>query len=566
VVRTDHRSLRFLLDQRLTTIPQHQWASKLLGFDFVVEYKPGALNVVADALSRRDELSGELLALSSPQFTLFDDIRQEINGDVALSQLRDAIRGGVKPATWSVADGLILFKGRVYVKGASSARQAILEMAHGAGHEGVHKTLHRLRADFHIPQDRLVVQEFVRGCLVCQRNKGEHLQPGGLLQPLGVPTSIWSDVAMDFIEALPKVHGKSVILTVVDRLSKAAHFVPLGHPYTATSVARAFFAEIVRLHGIPSTIVSDRDPVFTSEFWKELFRLAGVKLQMTSAFHPQSDGQSEATNKIIAMYLRCLTGDRPRQWLEWLPWAEFCYNSSYQQAIKTSPFELVYGRPPPSIRSYVPGEARLPAVDQAMKDRDEFLAEVRDRLEQAQQHYKATYDRHHRKLEFAPGQWVWLRLLHRPVASLQVAGRGKLGPKFFGPFRVLERIGDVAYRLELPAGARLHNVFHVGLLKQFYGDPPSQPPVLPPLHHGRVLVEPDVVLQGRWARGKKEVLVRWKNAPAAESSWVELEEFRRLFPAFQLEDELLFQGGRDVMWGIPFSRRKRAQRALEIRS
>jgi hypothetical protein len=152
------------------------------------------------------------------------------------------------------------------------------------------------------------------------------------------------------------------------------------------------------------------------------------------------------------------------------------------------------------------------------------------------------------------------------VASLQVAGRGKLGPKFFGPFRVLERIGDVAYRLELPAGARLHNVFHVGLLKQFYGDPPSQPPVLPPLHHGRVLVEPDVVLQGRWARGKKEVLVRWKNAPAAESSWVELEEFRRLFPAFQLEDELLFQGGRDVMWGIPFSRRKRAQRALEIRS
>ena len=105
---------------------------------------------------------------------------------------------------------------------------------------------------------------------------------------------------------------------------------------------------------------------------------------MTSAFHPQSDGQSEVTNKIIAMYLRCLTGDRPRQWLEWLPWAEFCYNSSYQQSIKTSPFELVvYGRPPPSIRSYVPGDARLPAVEKAMKDRDEFLSEVRDRLEQS---------------------------------------------------------------------------------------------------------------------------------------------------------------------------------------
>jgi transposase InsO family protein len=128
---------------------------------------------------------------------------------------------------------------------------------------------------------------------------------------------------MDFIEALPKVNGKTVVLTVVDRFSKAAHFIPLSHPYTALTVARAFFAEIVRLHGMPETIVSDRDPVFTSEFWRELFRLAGVKLQMTTAFHPQGDGQSEATNKIISMYLRCLTGDRPRHWLEWLLWAEF---------------------------------------------------------------------------------------------------------------------------------------------------------------------------------------------------------------------------------------------------
>jgi len=129
---------------------------------------------------------------------------------------------------------------------------------------------------------------------------------------------------MDFIEALPRVNGKTIILTVVDRFSKYAHFIPLGHPYTAASVAKAFFQEIVRLHGLPATIVSDRDPVFTSDFWKELFNLTGVRLQFTSAFHPQSDGQSEATNKIIAMYLRCLTGDRPRQWVRWLPWAEFC--------------------------------------------------------------------------------------------------------------------------------------------------------------------------------------------------------------------------------------------------
>lgn len=375
MVRTDHRSLRFLLDQRLTTIPQHQWASKLLGFDFVVEYKLGVLNVVVDALSCHNEASGDLCALSVPQFQLFDDVCQEINADVALSLLRDAVHGCAKPASWSVVDRLILFKGRVYIVLSSALRQAVLELAHGAGHEGVHKTLHRLRMDFHLANDKGAVRDFVRACLVCKRNKTEHLQLGGLLQPLGLPSTVRAGVAMDFIEALPRINGKTVILTVVDRFSKAVHFIPLAHPYTTMSVACAFFAEIVRLHGIPSSIVSDRDPVFTSGFWSELFRLAGVKLQTTSTFHPQSDGQSEATNKIIAMYLRCLMGDRPRQWLEWHPWAVFCYNSSYQQSIKTAPFELVYyGRPPPSLRSYELGEVCLPAIDRALRDRDEFLA------------------------------------------------------------------------------------------------------------------------------------------------------------------------------------------------
>ena len=153
----------------------------------------------------------------------------------------------------------------------SSARQVVLELVHGAGHEGVHKTLHQLRADFHLPNDRVAVQDFVRACSVCQRNKGEHLHPGGLLQPLGVPSAVWSNVAMDFVEALPKVNGKTVILTVVDRFSKATHFILLGHPYTATTVARAFFAEVVRLQGIPASIVSDRDPVFISAFWRSFF-------------------------------------------------------------------------------------------------------------------------------------------------------------------------------------------------------------------------------------------------------------------------------------------------------
>jgi hypothetical protein len=274
----------------------------------------------------------------------------------------------------------------------------------------------------------------VCACITCQRNKADHLHPAGLLQPLEVPTTVWSDLAMDFIEGFPRVNGKSVILIVVDRFSKADHFIPLGHPYTAPSVARLFFDHIVKLYGIPSSIVSDRDLAFTGHFWRELFTLAGVKLQLSSAFHPQSDGQSEAANKVISMYLRCLVGDRPRQWLKWLPWAEFCYNSSFQASLKTSPFQVVYGREPPSVHTYMQGEARLLDVASQMLERDEFLVEIRERLVQAQQHCKAYYDRGHRELEFEEGQWVWLRLIHHPMALLDVKGRGKLGPRFYDPF------------------------------------------------------------------------------------------------------------------------------------
>jgi hypothetical protein len=221
---------------------------------------------------------------------------------------------------------------------------------------------------------------------------------------------------------------------VVDRFSKAAHFLPLGHPYTVATVAQVFFDTIVKLHDILSTIVSDQDPLFTDRFWKELFAMAGVKLQFTFAFHPQANGQSEATDKIIAMYLRCLTGDRLRQWLQWLPWAEYCYNSSFQASLHASPFKVVYDRDPPSLRTYSPSEARLPAVDAQLKERDEFLEEICDRLEQAQHHHKEYYDRKHRPVDFKVGQWVWLRLLHQPMASLEVKGHGKLGPRYFRPF------------------------------------------------------------------------------------------------------------------------------------
>jgi len=270
--------------------------SKLFGYDFRVEFRQGRLNVVADALSRRDgetpllaALPGpaaSLAALSAPAFQLFADLRSELEASAKLRARRDAVMAGAHGEAWRVHEGLLLHHGRVFVPAASQVLDDVLQLAHTGAHEGIQKTLQRLRAEFYVEHDRRVVRDFVRACATCQRNKTEALHLADLLQPLPVPSRVWADISIDFIEALPKVHGKSVILTVVDRFSKYAHFIALGHPYTAASVARAFFHDIVRLHAFPDSIVSDRDPVFTGRVWRDLFRQAGVQLRFSTAFHP----------------------------------------------------------------------------------------------------------------------------------------------------------------------------------------------------------------------------------------------------------------------------------------
>ena len=321
-------------------------------------------------------------------------------------------------------------------------------------------------------------------------------------------------------------------------------------------MARAFFDGIVRLHGFPASIVSDRDPVFTGHVWRDLFRMAGVQLRLSTAFHPQTDGQSEVVNKVIAMYLRCVTGDRPRAWVDWLSWAEYCYNTSYHSALRATPFEVVYGRPPPPILPVDPETARTEVAGDLIRTRDEMLAEVRQRLLQAQQLAKHYYDDHHREAEFAVGDWVWLRLLHRSTQSLDPRAKRKLGPRYAGPFPILERIGKVAYRLQLPARARIHDVFHVGLLKPFRGEPPAAPPALPPIADGRILPEPAKVLQAQLRRGAWFILVQWAGLPEEEATWEQREEFRQHHPDFQLEDELFAQAGRDVMTGLVYTRKR----------
>jgi hypothetical protein len=257
------------------------------------------------------------------------------------------------------------------------------------------------------------------------------------------------------------------------------------------------------------------------------------------------------------MYLRCFTGDRPRQWLRWLPWAEYTYNTAYQSSLHDTPFRVVYGRDPPTIRSYEPGETCVATVAQEMEERATFLDDIRYRLEQAQAVQKRVYDQHHRPVSFQVGDWALLRLRQRAAASLPRSAIGKLKPRYVGPYQVMELINEVAVRLQLPPGARLHDVFHVGVLKKFVGNPPVVPPLLPPLLHGAVVPTPARVTRARLARGVRQVLVEWQGEPPASATWEDLDDLRARFPSFQLEDELDFETGRDVMCGRTYARRAR---------
>jgi len=236
--------------------------------------------------------------------------------------------------------GLLFYKGRIHLGSMGPIQQQILHQFHStplAGHMGTHKTFSRIKKEFYWPGLREAVRAFIRECDVCQRNKSETLHPAGLLQPLPIPDRIWTEISMDFVEGLPSSMGRDVIMVVVDRLSKYAHFVALAHPYTAGTVVRLFMDNIFKLHGLPKTIVSDRDPVFTSNFWQEIFRLSGTELLMSSAYHPQTDGQTKIMNKGLEGYLRSFSGDKPRDWEKWLSLAEWAYNTSTHTSTKLSP-------------------------------------------------------------------------------------------------------------------------------------------------------------------------------------------------------------------------------------
>jgi len=224
---------------------------------------------------------------------------------------------------------------------------------------------------------------------------------------------------MDFIEGLPFSFGKQAIFIVVDRLSKAAHFMALSHPYAAADVARCFLDNVYKLHGFPDTITSDRDPVFVSHFWKEFMSLQGIQVQLSTTYHPQTDGQSEVVNRCLETYLKCMCSDSPAQWSKWLPVAEWWYNSTYHNTIKASPYEIVYGQALPVHLPYLPGESKIALVDKSLQKREEMLKLLKFHMKRAQDRMKQLADRGRSDRSFHIGDLVYVKLHAYRQVSVQ---------------------------------------------------------------------------------------------------------------------------------------------------
>jgi hypothetical protein len=258
-------------------------------------------------------------------------------------------------------------------------------------------------------------------------------------------------------------------MVVVDKLSKSAHFILVKSTCKAIDIDNIFMKEIFRLHGMPKEIVSDRDTKFTSNFWKSLMAGLETKLLFSIAYHPQNDGQIERVNQIVEDMLRMHVMHQPKKWEDYLPFVEFAYNNSYQESLKMSAFEVLYGRQCKIPISWSNPMDRITIGPDMMKEMEQQVVQIRKNMKISQDRQKSYIDRKRTPREFKVGDHVYLKVIPRK-SSLRVGSYTKLEPRYCGPFEVLDRVGPVAYRIALPPTVKAHNVFHVSLLNKYVHD------------------------------------------------------------------------------------------------
>jgi transposase InsO family protein len=463
----------------------------------------------------------EILLQLQEDDALATQVRAEAAKDPAAGKLQ---RGGytVDP------NGLVRRQGRIYVPEKGGGRLEILQRHHDdplAGHFGHNRTLELIRRKYDWPKLPKDVRDYVATCTLCQQIKPARHSPHGELQSLPLPERPWMDITMDFITDLPpsKKNSKAYdcILVIVDRYTKMSRYIPTRKTIDAEGLADVFFAKIFRHYGAPRSIVSDRGPIFTAKYWSTFCYLLTIRRRLSTAFHPQTDGQTERQNQTLEQYLRAYTNYQQDDWVRLLPYAEFAYNNSRNATTGLTPFFALYGyNPDISICEGRPKDD-IPAASERLAE----LQRVRKEMESAWSKAVATqatyYNRHRTPKSFAVGDMVYL--VGKNIRTRRPSK--KLDYKKFGPYKVLETIGKQAYRLDLPNTLRVHDVFHVSLLEMARarsGQVTTTPTPVEVDNHEEW--EVDEVLDSRIHRGNLQYLVRWSGCSDSENQWLPADD------------------------------------------
>ena len=499
---TDHKNLEYFMTAKKLNRRQARWSLYLSRFDFAMHHRPGRSMGKSDALSRRaDHGTGggdnSNVTLLRPEFFAAHAVRalsglspegeeRDILRDIrsgnragkqedavvkAAEELRRSKGKSIRASEWSERDGLLCFRDRIYVPNDPDLRRRITSQHHDtkvAGHAGRWKTLELVSRNYWWPQMSRYIGQYAKTCDLCLRTKVQRHRPIGELHPLPIPENRWDVISVDFIGELPDSHGQDAIMNVVDSVGKRAHFIPTNTTITALGAARLFLQNVWKLHGLPRSIVSDRGPQFVAEFTRELYRLLGITLSATTAYHPQADGQTERVNQELEQYLRIFVNERQDDWDELLPMAEFQYNNHIHSSTQQTPFFLDSGRHP--RMGFEPSPpSRLETVNEFTDRMQSALTEARSALAKAQDDMTRYYNRRREPApEYTPGDKVYL-----DGSDIQTSRPSKkLAHRFLGPYVVERRVGLYAYRLRLPRSmSRLHPVFPVVKLMPAPADP-----------------------------------------------------------------------------------------------
>ena len=533
IVRTDQKALRWLLDQKTMSRRQYRWLDDIQSICPELQWIKGSENTIADALSRKSQeheigVQVNVIDTIANSLPFYDDVRSKTQEDDPLRELIKTVEKGKKSTRYSYHDGLLWYEGNRLVI-PKSLRLSLLQDNHDsptAGHPSRAITYDLLARHYHWPGMEKDVRKYIKSCEACQRFKDSTQRPGGLLQPLPIPERPWASISMDFITHLPKTKkGFDAITVFVDRLTKMVHLCPGKTTDNAPEVATQFLNTIFVHHGLPAQIVSDRDTRFTGSFWKQLMTLLKVQVSMSTAFHPQTDGQTERMNRTVEQVLRIYVDYRQKNWDELLPLVEFAINNHSSSSTGSSPFFLNSGLHP-LLPVHHGQHSDNPTALTSHQQLDANLTLAKDLLRKAQDTQKHHANLRRRDLEFSPDDMVLLDSEHVTVDNQRNRPSKKLAAKYIGPYRVLERIGAVAYKLELPDSMRIHPVFHVSRLKT-YTDPSSFSPLRAPDNRPPPVTVDDVeeyeiekIVDHRLRHGQRQYLVHWLGYDATDDTWL----------------------------------------------